>query len=204
MKKLFESDSLKYNVHYADKFEILDLEERRLHINGEIDNEIIDTICYHIRRYNQEDLEVPISSRTPIKIFITSNGGSVNDGYAAIDSILTSVTPVHTIVLGYAMSMGLLISLAGHVRYTFESARYLLHDGSSFAFDSTSKLIDRVDFDKEAEQRTKEYIISRSNITSDFYDKIYRVELYLFADQAKEHGFVDYIIGKDCKLEEVL
>ncbi len=38
------------NLCYTDKYEMNDLEERRLFINDNIDSEIVDTIVYHILR----------------------------------------------------------------------------------------------------------------------------------------------------------
>ena len=44
------------NIGYFEEYEMSDLEERRLFINGVIDDEVIDTIVYHILRYNQKFL----------------------------------------------------------------------------------------------------------------------------------------------------
>ena len=43
------------NMHYSEMYEINELKERRLYINSEIDDEVIDTIVFHIMNYNRED-----------------------------------------------------------------------------------------------------------------------------------------------------
>ena len=37
-----------------------------------------------------------------------------------------------------------------------------------------------------------------------FYDEKYRVEWYMLPEQAKSHRICDYIIGKDCTLDEII
>lgn len=61
-----------------------------------------------------------------------------------------------------------------------------------------------MEFQKRVEARIKEYVLSRSNLSSEEYDNKLRVEWYLFADEAKERGFTDYIIGTDCEIDEMI
>ena len=61
-----------------------------------------------------------------------------------------------------------------------------------------------MEFRKREEDRIKDYVTSRSNLTGEEYDKKLRVEWYLFADEAKEKGFTDYIIGEDCDMDEII
>lgn len=82
-------------------------------------------------------------------------------------------------------------------------------DGDKFVLKSVfsrylAKVQDRIRFDARVEERTKEYVLSRSNLTPEEYDAKFRVEWYMFADEAKERGFCDYIIGEDCDLDEVI
>ena len=42
-------------LYQGEQFEADDLENRRLFINDVIDSDVIDTIVYHILRYNRED-----------------------------------------------------------------------------------------------------------------------------------------------------
>ena len=79
-----------------------------------------------------------------------------------------------------------------------------MHDGSNFVYGSGSKVQDQMEFQRKVEERVKKYVISRSKITSEEYDSKLRVEWYMFADEAKEKGFVDYIIGEDCDIDEVV
>lgn len=47
-------------------------------------------------------------------------------------------------------------------------------------------------------------VIERTNIDESFYDKQYRVEYYFLPEEAKKIGAADYIVGKDCSLNDIL
>ena len=194
-----------YSYTLDNKYEIEDLENRRLFVNSEIDSSVVDAIVYHILRYNREDKEIDIKDRKPILLYINSPGGSVPDGYVLIDAIIASKTPVYTINQGYCYSMGFLIFLAGIKRFTMQSSTFLMHDGSTMGWDSTAKMKDRMDFEtNQVEKYTKNYIISRTSIDSKLYDKKYRIEWYMYSTEAKEHGICTHIVGQDCSIDEIL
>lgn len=192
------------NCTIEEMFYIEDLKERKLFLNTDIDQFSIAAIVRHILKYNHEDKEIPVENRKPIVLYLVSNGGCVDSGFELIDIIKSSKTPVYTVNLGYQYSMGFLIGLAGHKRFATKNAKFLMHDGSMVAYDSTAKLEDQMEFRKRNEERIKNYVLSTSNITSEEYDSKRRVEWYMFAEEAKEKGFVDYIIGEDCDIYEVI
>lgn len=187
-----------------DLFYLKDLEQRKLFLNSNIDQFSVANIVKHIMQFNSDDKGIEVAKRKPIILYITSNGGDVDAGFELIDVIQGSNTPVYTINLGYQYSMGFLIGLAGHKRFATKNAKFLMHDGSNFVYGTGTKVQDQMEFQKRVEARIKEYIISRSNITSEEYDNKLRVEWYLFADEAKERGFTDYIIGVDCDMDEMV
>ena len=194
-----------YNYCYEDRFQAEDLEGRRLYLNGEIDENVIDNVVYHIMRYNRIDKGVPFSERKPIILYINSPGGSVVDGYGVIDTILLSETPVYTVNVALCASTGFLIYLAGARRYSMPHSEFLMHDGSTMGYDSTAKMKDRMEFETvQLEKMTKEYIMSRTEINEKLYDEKYRVEWYFLPNEGKSIGAIDYIIGKDCSMKDII
>lgn len=194
-----------YNYCYDDKFNNEDLESRRIYLNGCIDEEAISTIVYHILRYNRIDEGLAKDERKPIILYINSPGGSVVEGYGVIDAITTSETPVYTVNLALCASMGFLIYIAGEKRYSMPHAEFLLHDGSTFGYDSTAKMKDRMEFETvQLENMTKEYILARTKIDKNLYNEKYRCEWYFLPNEGKKIGAVDCIIGIDCKMGEIL
>ena len=166
-----------------------------------ISREALDTFQVY---YDSFSKGIPVEQRQPILLYVASNGGDVDAGFELIDAILASKTPVYTINLGYQYSMGFLIGLAGHKRYATQNAKFLMHDGSNLIWNSGTKAQDQMEFQKRVEQRIKQYVIAHSNVTSEEYDSKLRVEWYLFADEAKEKGFCDHILGIDCDMDEIV
>lgn len=185
-------------------FYLNDLKQRKLFLNVDVEQLSVADIVKHIMQYNKEDKGIDPKDRQPILLHVTSNGGEVDSGFELIDIIQNSKTPVYTINLGYQYSMGFLIGLAGHKRYATQNAKFLMHDGSNFVYNSGAKAQDQMEFQRKVEERVKQYILSRSKLTSEEYDSKLRVEWYLFASEAKNKGFVDYIIGEDCDIDEVI
>ena len=193
------------NLCIEDTYDIEEIEGRRLYINFGIDEDVIDSVVWHILRYNRQDKGKPIKDRVPIKLYINSPGGSVVDGYGLIDAIITSKTPVWTINQAMCASMGFLIFIAGQRRYSMPHAEFFMHGGSSAGWDSTGKMKDRMDFElNEVEAMTRDYIIHHTNITEEMYKEKYRVEWYFLPKKAKEVGVVDDIVGEDCDIDEII
>lgn len=187
-----------------DCFYLKDLKQRKLFIDDEICQETIFDITRHILQFNKEDRDIPVEERQPILLYISSNGGNVDDGFELIDVIENSKTPIYTINLSYQYSMAFLIGIAGHKRFATKNAKFLMHDGSQFLYSSGAKVQDQMKFQEKVEKRIKNYVLSKSNITSKEYDSKYRIEWYLFADEAKTNGFTDYIIGEDCDIDKII
>ena len=187
-----------------DIFFLRDLQQRKLFINMPILPETIYDAVHHILQINREDAGIPVEERKPILLYLSSRGGDLDAGFELLDVIQSSKTPVYTINFGYQYSMGFLIGIAGHRRFASRNAKFLIHDGNSIVWDSGAKAQDRMEFNKRVEARVRDYILSVSRLSPEEYDANYRVEWYMFADEAKEKGFVDEIIGQDCDLCEIV
>ena len=199
-------EELPTGLSVDDMFFLKDVKNRKFFLNYEVDQCGIHDIARHILQINKEDdtAGIPREERRPILLYIASNGGEVDSGFELIDIIESSVTPVYTVNLGFQYSMGFLIGLAGHKRYAMKNAKFLMHDGSNFVWNSGAKAQDQMEFNKKVEARVKDYVLSHSNVSEEEYDSKLRVEWYLFADEAKQKGFTDCIIGEDCPLSEVI
>lgn len=194
-----------YNYSFGDRFQQEDLDNRRFCINYEIDSTIINDIVYFIFRYNRLDKGIPVKDRKPIILYINSPGGNLVDGYSVIDAIMCSETPIYTVNIGMCASMGFLIYLAGARRYAMPHSEFLMHDGAIIGYDSTAKMKDRIEFEAiQLENMNKDYILSRTKIDNALYEKKYRCEWYFLPEEGKRIGAVDYIVGRDCNLDEIL
>lgn len=201
-----DGEKLANHMVLDEVFYLKDLKQRKIVISEDIDDEAVPVqdAIHNILQFNADDRALPPESRKPILLYLTSNGGSVDVGMQLIDIILNSKTPVYTINTGRQYSMGFLIGLAGHKRFATKNAKFLMHDGTTFVVDSTSKAKDQMEFQIKIDERIKEYVLSRSKLTAEEYDKKYTKEWYMFADEAKENGFIDFIIGVDCDIDAIV
>lgn len=181
-----------------------DIKQRKFMLNDNVEQYTVWNICRHILQINKEDAGIPKEDRKPILVYIATNGGEVDSGFELIDCIRQSITPVYTVVLCNAYSMGSLIAVAGQKRYAMPNSTYLIHDGSNFVYGTSSKVRDQVEFQCRVDDKVKNYIIEQTKITPEEYDSKLRQEWYMFADEAKEKGCVDYIIGVDVAMDAIV
>lgn len=180
------------------------LQERKIILNDNIDDGVIENVCLMIMKWNKDDKYLPEDERQPIYIYINSDGGEMIAGSQVLSSIATSTTPVITVGFGKCASMASYILAAGHERYCFENTVVLYHDGQTGYVSSSNKGKDIQKFYDNLDVRMTKFMVEHTNMTEDFLEEIKDREYYMFADEAKEKGIVDKIIGVDCDLEEIL
>ena len=57
-------------------------------------------------------------------------------------------------------------------------------------------------FIDDLDARTKQYVLSRTKMTEEWYDDHYNKEYFMYAnDEGRKFGCVDKIIGEDCGLD---
>ena len=164
---------------------------------------VIPYIIYQILRFNREDKEDNIepSKRKPIILYINAPGGDVAQGYALVSVIACSKTPVYTVAFGMCASMAFLVFLAGHKRFAFPFAIFLMHDGWMALSGTSSKVKDQMQFNDRLEKVTKNYILKHSKMPEKEYDEKFHKEVYMFPEDALEYGFADKIVDD---IDEVL
>lgn len=200
-----KDSSVNLNLDYIELAEVTDLVDRKIWFTDQVDENIINTVVYNIFRYNALDKGIPVEKRKPILLYISSPGGSIYDGLSLCSAIEASKTPIYAINTGECCSMGLIIYLTAHRRYAMPNSIFLMHDGSAYAYDSSAKLKDRVDFDSGVlADHIKSIILNHTNLSKKLYDEKYRKEWYFMAEESKKYGFTDYIIGKDCDIDEIV
>lgn len=200
-----KDSSITMNLDYTELTEISDVVDRKLWFIGEVDENIIGTMVYNILRYNAMDKDIPVEKRKPIVLFLSSIGGETVAGMSLVSAILTSKTPVYTVNLSQCCSIALVMYLVGHKRYSMPNSVFLMHEGVSGAYESTSKAKQTIYFyASQYEEVIKTLTIDKTLLTKKEYEKKYKDEWYFLPDEAKKYGFTDYIIGEDCEIDEIL
>lgn len=125
---------LKPSVRGTDLIPIEDmlLEESELFLVGEINSDTASRLIQKLMYLDQKDLE-------EITLYINSPGGEVMSGLAVYDYIKIMKSPVRTVTIGDAASMGAIIFLAGEKREMLPHTRILIHDPSYGHLDISGK-----------------------------------------------------------------
>lgn len=174
--------------------EIADTINRTIIIE-EIDEEsgvVAESLIRFWNRYDEEN-EVPIEERQPIKIYIDSPGGYLTSTFTIIDAIRLSKTPVWTINIGCAYSGGFFIFIAGHKRIAYPTSSFLYHEGNGSVSGDANKFQNQADFYKEQRKKLKEITLKYTKITEELYNEHIKDDWWLFADEALELGIADEI-----------
>lgn len=178
--------------------------ERRIIINRDIDDDLLESVCLYILKFNAEDKDIPTDKRKPIWIILNSAGGNVTFGMGLIDCIKYSLTPVKCLIINMAASMASYIPMVCKETYITPNGVICLHDGQTGIIQTSRKANDTMNFYNECDKALHKIVIENTSITEEFLEDIADREYYIFAEKAKELGIVDYIVGVDCAMDAIL
>jgi ATP-dependent Clp protease protease subunit len=142
------------------------LNQRKIILNDEISNNVVETMIMQILKFNEQDKNIPTDKRKPIFIYFCSPGGDVLTGLTTIDVIKNSKTPIYGVIVGYGYSMSALMFTACHKRIMLPSASLLIHDGSTTLSGSNNKVKDLQKFYGKLDEKVKNIVVNNSKITS--------------------------------------
>jgi ATP-dependent Clp protease, protease subunit len=133
----------------------------------------------------------------PITLYINSPGGSVTEGMIAMDTIKLITSPVHTVCIGLAASMGSLLLSAGAKghRRIWPSGEVMIHQPSIGGVYQGSS----ADLEIQAEQIRKAKEISAKILADNCgqpLDKVtadFERDYWMDANEALSYGIVDKI-----------
>lgn len=170
------------------------LEDRVVWIDYGIDEDILE-VSRMILRWNNEDKNIPIEERQPIKLLLYSYGGDGQACFSLLDIIGLSKTPIYTINMGVSMSAGLLILLSGHKRFCLPHSIALAHSGSG----GTQGTYEQTEAQMKDYQRfvksMRDYILERTNIDAKTLSKNKGKEWYMYVDDQIKYHIVDKVVS---------
>lgn len=178
-----------------------ELENNRIfYLDSEIDESVLD-IQRSIILINIRDKGKPVEERVPIKIYIDSPGGNVDETMSLCTTIIKSTTPVITVNVAQAYSAAGLIFMAGHKRFAFPYSKALIHSGSGCiggTFEQTEQA--QRNYKKQVDEMM-DYILERSSISSTLLKKNKSKDWYFDAEEQITYGIATKIIES---LEEII
>jgi ATP-dependent Clp endopeptidase proteolytic subunit ClpP len=130
----------------------------------------------------------------PIKLYISSHGGSVYEVLGAFDSIRNMSVPVHTICKGFVASAGTILSLAGTKRFITQNSYMLIHQLRSAMWGKYEELNDDFENCKTLMKHLKKIYVENTNLSEIELDDILKKDISWSAEICLEKGLVDEII----------
>ncbi|WP_457633964.1 ATP-dependent Clp endopeptidase proteolytic subunit ClpP [Oceanithermus desulfurans] len=169
------------------------LKDRIIFLGTPIDSQVANTIVAQMlfleaQNPNQE-----------IKLYINSPGGDVYAGLAIYDTMQYVKSPVATIVVGMAASMGAFLLAAGEAgqRYALPHARVMIHQPWGGAQGQAT------DIAIQAEQILKSKKLLNELMAKHTGQPVEKVEadsdrdFWMTADEAQDYGLVDRVIARE-------
>jgi len=172
------------------------LQNRTIILNNDIDENILENVVLPLQDFENDN------SNDPVTLILNTRGGSVADGLILCNIIDNYKKPLNIIVPAYSCSMGTIILCSGNHNPNVTKKCYpftfgLLHSGQTFVGGESASVKDTMDFNDNIDNRIRQYIVQNTNISDELYEKHYRKQWYMLADEMLAYGLVDEIIGKE-------
>lgn len=131
----------------------------------------------------------------PIKIYIDSYGGAVYQCLGLLGVMETSITPVHTVATGAAMSCGFMILITGHHRIGYRHSTPLYHQVSTGFWGKVKDMEESLEETKRLQKKFEEMTLERTNIAPKKLQEVLKnkVDWYMTAQEALALGVVDEV-----------
>jgi ATP-dependent Clp protease, protease subunit len=167
------------------------LRERIVFVNGPIEDGMSALICAQLLFLEADNPKKEIS------LYINSPGGVVTAGFAIYDTMRYIKSPVSTVCMGFAASMGSFLLMAGEPgrRISMPNARVMLHQPSG-GFQGVAS-----DIERHAEEaiKTKRKMIAlyaaHSGRSLEEVERALDRDNFLSPEEAKAFGLIDHVYG---------
>ncbi len=164
---------------------------REIYFVDEVNSASCSELIQQVRYLDSE-------SRDEIKLFINSPGGTVDSGLAAYDMLRLLKSPLTTICMGTAASMGSILFLAGEKRMMLPHSRVMIHDpsfgGGSCAGKKPDELRSELDSLVKTRERLTEIIVERTGQPRRTVLKKTAADSYFTAEEAIGFGLATGIL----------
>lgn len=171
--------------------------DNNIYFNDDISMETVSALNKEIRQLQNKLLGVSIKmgiEPPPIKLHITTYGGSVHAAFSAIGCIKSSKVPVHTVIDGYVASAGTLISVCGAKRYMHKHSSMLIHELRSGTWGKMSVIEDEVENLKKMMTKIKDIYTDHTKLKKKDLDTILKKDNDWYAEECLKNGLVDELI----------
>jgi len=168
------------------------LKERIIFLNGPIDDGVSALVCAQLLHLESE------SPKKELWMYINSPGGIVTSGLAIYDTMQYIKSPVSTVCMGMAASMGSFLLMAGEKgsRIALPNARIMLHQPSG-GFSGQASDIERHAADiVKTKRRLNEIYAKHTGQPVEEVERVLDRDHFMTSEEAKDWGIVDHVYEK--------
>jgi ATP-dependent Clp protease protease subunit len=168
------------------------LKERIIFLTGTVYDAVSSLICAQLLFLESENPSKDIS------FYINSPGGVVPSGLAIYDTMQYIRSPVSTVCIGMAASMGSLLLCAGAKgkRYALPNARIMVHQPSGGAQGQATDIEIQAREILFTRRRLNEIYQFHTGQPIDAIEAKLERDTYMSAHEAKEFGIVDEVVDR--------
>ena len=166
------------------------LKERIIFMTGQVFDEMSSLICAQLLFLESEN------PTKDIAFYINSPGGVVTSGLAIYDTMQYIRSPVSTVCIGQAASMGSLLLTAGAAgkRFALPNARIMVHQPSGGAQGQATDIQIQAQEILRIRQRLNEIYVKHTGQTLDTIEKKLERDSFMSAAEAQEFGLIDEVV----------
>ena len=168
------------------------LKERIVFLNGPVDDGVSALICAQLLFLESENPKKEIS------MYVNSPGGMVTSGLAIYDTMQYIKSPVSTVCIGMAASMGSFLLMAGEPghRIALPNARIMLHQPSGGFRGQASDIERHAEDIIKTKRRLNELYAKHTGQSVETVESVLDRDSYMTAEEAKDWGIVDHVWEK--------
>ena len=166
------------------------LKERIIFLTGPVYDQVASVICAQLLFLESENPSKDIS------FYINSPGGVVSAGLAISDTMQYIRSPVSTVCIGQAASMGSLLLCAGakDKRFALPNARVMIHQPSGGAQGQATDIeIQAREILTLRKRLNQIYVTHTGQALEEIESKLER-DTYMSAEEARDFGLVDTVV----------
>jgi len=166
------------------------LKERIIFLTGPVYDQVSALICAQLLFLESENPSKDIA------FYINSPGGVVSAGLAIYDTMQYIRSPVSTVCIGQAASMGSLLLCAGAKgkRYALPNARVMVHQPSGGAQGQATDIEIQAREILSLRKRLNEIYVHHTGQPIEAIERRLERDSYMSAEEAKEFGIVDEVV----------
>ena len=168
------------------------LRDRIIFLNGVVEDGMASVITAQLLFLESENPKKEIS------MYINSPGGSVTSGMAIYDTMQYIKSPVSTVCIGQACSMGSLLLCAGEpgMRVALPNARVMVHQPSGGFRGQASDIQRHADDIMAMKKRLNEIYVHHTGKKYATIEKTLDRDHFMTAEESKDFGIVDHVYAK--------